>query len=541
MRATAVMTVGTTLSRLTGFVRIAIMAWAIGGAESKLPDTYNLANSLPNIVYQLVLGEILATVFVPVFVEYIKTKQSEESWQLASTIHNAAFLLSFAFSAITVIAAPWIIKIYTFHLSNPAVRAQMESTGTFFMRIFMPQMIFYATGAVLSGLLTARRKFAPPMFAPILNNVIVSGTFIIFHYAHGHRPINLESLRLGEKWLLAGGTTLGVIAFTWILWPYVHKLPGKFQWRALNFRHPAIRHVGTLAKWSLGYVLVNQIGLWVATVLANGTTGGISAYQSAFILFQLPYGIFAVSIMTALIPSMSEHYIRNDNASFVHDLSTGLRSTALIVFPATAGFIALSRPINRMLLEHGVFKAHSTTLFSNTFLMMAVGLTFYAAFQQIMRAFYARQDTRTPFIVNVVSTIVNIVADIVLYRVMGVPGLSLGFALSFVVATIHGGYLLRIRLGSLDGRKLLSSHSKITIAAAATGVAAWLSAKGLQRALNLHSLSGQILQVTGAIVAGLILYVALAAVLHIEEIRPVMRILSTRFVRGKENSNVSDD
>ncbi|GAC1408809.1 MAG: murein biosynthesis integral membrane protein MurJ [Actinomycetota bacterium] len=529
------MSVGTTLSRLSGFARLGVMVWAIGGTESKLPDTYNLANSLPNIVYQLVLGEILATVFVPVFVEYIKTKAQDEAWKLASTILNAAFIVAFAFSAITVLAAPWIIKIYTFRVPNQMVRAQMESTGAFFMRIFMPQMIFYATGAVLSGLLTAHRRFAPPMFAPLLNNIIVAATFVAFRIVHGHRPIKLETLTGAEKWLLAGGTTLGVIVFTSILWPFVRKLPGKYQVRSFDFRHPAIRHVGTLAKYSFGYVIVNQLGLWVVYMLANQTTGGISAFQAAFILYQLPYGIFAVSVMTALIPALAEHHVRRDPKLFAEDLSLGLRTTAFIVFPAAAGFIALGRPIVRLLFEHGVFKANSTQLFADTFVMMAIGLVFYAAFQQIMRAFYARQDTKTPWIVNIVSVGVNIAVDLPLYHVMGVPGLALGHAISYIVAAGHGGVLIRRQLGTIDGKRLLSAHMRIAAASVVTGLVAWLVSIQLERMLGVRTFVAQVVQVGASLVVGLILYAGLAAALHLEEFRPLLRMMTGRFgKRGQE-------
>ncbi|HEX9695951.1 MAG TPA: murein biosynthesis integral membrane protein MurJ [Actinomycetota bacterium] len=530
-RSTAVMSVGTAASRITGFVRLAVMAWAIGGAESKLPDTYNLANSLPNIVYQLVLGEILATVFVPVFVEYIKTRARDEAWKLASTILNAAFVIAAAFAIVTVLAAPWIIKIYTFRVPDAAVRAEMEATGAFFLRIFMPQMIFYATGAVLTGLLNAHRKFAAPMFAPVLNNLIVIATFIVFRVMHGGGVPGLATLTGAEKWVLAGGTTLGVVVFTTVLWPFVRSLPGTYQPRAWEWRHPAVRHVGTLAKYSFGYVIVNQIGLWVVYMLANRTEGGISAFQAAFILYQLPYGIFAVSVMTALVPSLSEHHVAGDLVRFRQDLSLGLRTTAFIVLPAAAGFVALGEPIIRLLLQHGVFSAASTRLYADTFVLMAVGLYAYAAFQQIMRAFYARQDTKTPWIVNIAAVALNIAVDIPLYRAMGVPGLALGHTISYVFALIYGGALLRKRLGGLDGRRLLSSHTRIGFASVVTAAAAWGVARLIGAAMDVERLSGQLAQVGGAVVAGLILYASLSAALRLDEFRPLARMVTGRFGR----------
>ncbi|HVL90685.1 MAG TPA: murein biosynthesis integral membrane protein MurJ [Actinomycetota bacterium] len=540
-RSTAVMSVGTAASRITGFVRLSVMAWAIGGAESKLPDTYNLANSLPNIVYQLVLGEILATVFVPVFVEYIKTRARDEAWKLASTILNAAFLIAGLFAIVTVIAAPWIIKIYTFRVPDPVVRAEMEATGAFFLRIFMPQMIFYAMGAVLTGLLNAHRKFAAPMFAPVLNNLIVIATFIVFRSMHGGGVPNLATLTGAEKWVLAGGTTLGVIVFTMVLWPFVRKLPGGYQPRAWEWRHPAVRHVGTLAKYSFGYVIINQLGLWVVYMLANRTEGGISAFQAAFILYQLPYGIFAVSVMTALVPSLAEHHVNGDLRRFREDLSLGLRTTAFVVLPAAAGFVALGAPIIRLLLEHGVFSAESTKLYADTFVLMAAGLYAYAAFQQIMRAFYARQDTKTPWIVNGVAVLINIAVDVPLYRSMGVPGLALGHTISYVFALAYGGYLLRRELKGIDGRRLLSSHLRIGLASVVTAAASWAVARLVERTVGVETLGGQLLQVGGAVTAGLILYASLSIALRLDEFRPLVRMVTGRFGRRASTRNGSQE
>lgn len=521
------MSLGTALSRLTGFLRLAVIAWAIGGTESKLPDTYNLANTMPNIVYQLVIGEVLATLFVPVFVEYLTTRAKEESWRLASTILNLAVIIAAAISAAAVLLAPWIIKIYTFRLSGPERIAQ-EEVGGFLLRLLLPQMIFYAAGAVLTGLLNAHRRFAVPMFAPALNNLIVIATFVAFRAIHSETP-SLTTLTTADKWLLGGGTTLGVAVMTMVLWPFVRRLAGRrYSPRDLDWRHPAIRHVGRLARYSLGYVVVNQIGLWVVYALANGKRGGVTAFQASFILYQLPYGIFAVSVMTALVPTLSEHHVRGDVAAFRRDLSLGLRTTAFIVFPAAAGFIALGRPIVRLLLEHGVFGAGSTELFADTFVLMAIGLGAYAAFQQVMRACYARQDTRTPWVVNLVAVGFNTLINLPLFVWLGVPGLALAHAISYVVALGIGGGVLRRQIGGIDGARLASSHLRIGVAAGATGGMAWIVAREIGARVDLGAIGGQLLQVGGAVAAGLILYGALAALFRLDELRPLVRMVAGR-------------
>jgi putative peptidoglycan lipid II flippase len=523
LRASAVMSVGTALSRLSGFARLAVTAWAIGATESKLADTYNLANSMPNIVYNLVLGEVLATVFVPVFVEHMKRRSEEESWELASSMLNLSLVVSAAFAAITIAIAPWLMKIYTFH-TDPAVRAQEQVVGTFFLRIFLPQIIFYALGSVATGLLNAHRRFAAPMFAPILNNVVVIATFVAFHHVHRGRITQLHGLTRGDELLLAVGTTLGVVAMTVVLWPSLRALPGRWSLRTLDWRNPAIRRVGTLAKFTLGYVAVNQLGLWVVLALANARTGGVTVFQQSYILYQLPYGIFAVSIMTALVPTLSEHFVDGNREAARRDVSLGLRTTTFVVAPAAAGFIALSYPIIRLLLQHGTFTARSTSLNASTFALMTTGLVAFAAFQQLTRAFYTMQDARTPFYVNIAVNAVQIGTAFPLFFAAGVPGLALSHSLSYWTGALVAGALLRASLGGLDGRAMASSTARIAAASAATGGVAWVVARALAPGAH-ASLGAQLEQVIPAVAAGMLTYAALARLLRMSEFKPMLRMI----------------
>lgn len=524
-RATAVMGIGTTLSRLTGFVRLGAMAWAIGGAESKLPDTYQLANTLPNIVYQLILGEILATVFVPVFVEYVSTKTREGTRSLASTVMLLVLGVAAVASAVAVLAAPWLINIYTFRLEG-ADRIAQEEVGAFFLRLFMPQMIFYAAGIVMTGLLNAHRRFAAPMFAPVLNNVIVIATFVVFRLSHGGGVPTLQSLTNGDKLLLGLGTTAGVVAMTLVLIPSILKLPYDYRFTTLDLRHPALRQVASLARYALLYVVANQIGLYVVKLLANGVQGGVVAYETSFIIYQLPYGIVAVSVFTALIPSLSEHHVRSDLESFRRDLSFGLRLTSLVMLPAAAGFVALAHPIVRVLLEHGVFSARSTDLFADTFAFMALGLWAYAAFLQLMKAFVSMQDTRTPWLVNSAGVLVNIATALPLFFALGVPGLGLSHALAYISALALAAFVIRRRISHVGGRPLLVWHLKVLAASVLTGLAARGVAELVGARVDLASLGAQVLQVSAAIVAGIAVYVGSIMALKLPELRLLFRGLS---------------
>lgn len=525
-RATLVMGAGTTLSRATGFVRIAVIAWAIGGVESKLPDTYQLANTLPNIVYQLILGEILATIFVPVFVEYVTKREPEQTRRLASTMFTLTLIISTVITILAVVGAPLIMKLYTIPLSGAEKAAQQE-VGTFLLRLLVPQMVFYATGTVMTGLLNAHKKFGLPMFAPVLNNLIVIATFVAFKSRQTSTP-TLRSISDADALLLGLGTTAGIVAMTLILMPAILRLPQRYPLIGLDMRHPALKRVRDLATFALLYVIFNQIGRLVVHLLANGEQGGVAAYDTAFILYTLPYGIVAVSVFTALMPTLSEHHIKGDLDSFRADLSSGLKITSYVMLPAAAGYVALSEPIVRLLLENGVFSAESTEVFAATFALMAIGLAAYAIFIQLMKAFVAMQDTRTPWLVNSTGVILNIGAALALFPLMGVQGLGLAHSVSYIAVLFLAISVIRKRIGGLGGRQALAWHSKVAISAVVTGLVAWAIASTIADAVDLSTLSGRGTQVGAAVGAGAVAYLLMTSLLGVSQYRRVIGLVTQR-------------
>jgi putative peptidoglycan lipid II flippase len=527
VRATAGMAVGTALSRLTGFGRVAAMAFALGVAESRLSDAYNVANNIPNIVYELILGGILTSVFVPVFIRQLTKRSEEQAWRSAQAVITVTFIVLAAVTLVGILAAPWIVRLYTVRIPGAEERAAVQELATLFLRFFMPQILMYGVGAVATGLLNARRRFTVPMFAPILNNLIVIGTFIAFAMMPGPAEPTPETITLAQKLVLAIGTTGGVLAMTLALWPSLRRAGFRWRWRP-EFRNEAVRALVGLSGWAVLYVVFNQLGLLVVIVLAGEVTGGYASYLAAFILFQLPHAIFSVSIMTALLPSLSESWARGEVQGFRSSLARGIRISALVVLPAAAGYLALSRPIVRLLLEHGVAGAESSALVSRVLAFFAIGLFSFSAFMLFLRAFYAMSDTRTPALVNVFAVGINTVANLALFPVLGVPGLALGHAIAYTFAAITSATILRRRLGGLEGRALARSMIKIFVAAAATGGAAWLVSWLAGRALDPSTIGGQAAQVGLGVVAGLVAFALTAVALRIGEFD-----LLKRMVRGR--------
>ncbi|HJS26569.1 MAG TPA: murein biosynthesis integral membrane protein MurJ [Actinomycetota bacterium] len=529
VRNTVVMSTGTALSRLTGFLRLSAMAFALGITESRLADAYNIANVTPNILYELALGGILTSVVVPVVVEWMQTRGRDVAWDVVRRLFTLAFVVLSGIAVAGILLAPWIVDLYTTGVpesQQPAVR----DLATFYLRWFMPQIVFYGLGAVATGLLNAHRRFAPPMFAPILNNLVVIATFLLF-YAMRPESGSHEVATDAQRLVLAIGTTLGVVAMTVVLWPFVRGTGFRFRWLAVR-GDPAIRTMLRLATWVIVYVGANQLGYLVVMILAGEQQGGYTAYAAAFILFQLPHAIFAVSIFTALLPAMSSRWTARDLAGFRDLLSQGIRATAVILIPATLGYLVLARDIVRLLLEHGAADTpESGDLVAEVLVFFAIGLFAFSAFQLLLRASYSMQDTRTPALVNLAAVALNVLVNLVFFFVLdlGVPGLALGHATSYVFASIVLLLVVRARIGGLDGRRIVRSLGRVVVAGVATAAAAWLVARGIERWLGTATIGTQAVQVLTAVTVGLVVFVASAAALRIEEVTMVRRQVTARW------------
>jgi putative peptidoglycan lipid II flippase len=531
VRNTAVMSVGTTLSRTTGFLRLAAMAYAIGITESRLPDAYNIANITPNILYELALGGILTSVVVPVVVEWLQERGREEAWEVVRRLLTFAIAVLSALTLLGILLAPWIVDLYTSGVPADG-REVVREYATFFLRWFMPQIVFYGVGAVAIGLLHAHRRFAAPMFAPILNNAIVIATFLAFAAMPGPPPGSDALATTAQKYVLAIGTTAGIAGMTLALWPAVRATGFRFSWR-MRWRHDAVSRIARLATWVAAYVAANQVGLLVVIVLADRVRGGYTAYAAAFILFQLPHAIFAVSIFTALVPAMSGRWADGDVEGFRRLLSQGIRTTAAIVIPAALGYLVLARPIVRLLLEHGVATPASGDLVADVLVAFSLGLFPFSAFQLLLRAYYAMQNTRTPALVNAAAVTINVVVDLVLFFGfdLGVQGLALGHATSYVFGSIALLLLIRRRLQGIDGARVLGTLGRTLLAGAATAAAAWLVARWLGTTVGTATLPEQSIQVFAAVAAGLVVFIAASTAMRIEEVDAVRRHLVARWRR----------
>lgn len=516
VRSSAVVGLGTALSRITGFLRVSAMA-AIGFGH--LTDVYNIANSTPNIVYELLLGGILTATLVPLFVEQLHRDDEHAT----DAINSVAIVGLVVVTLLGLAATPWIIKLFTLRLHG-ADRAVQQRLATALLLLFMPQILFYGITALATAMLNARRRFAAAAFAPALNNIVVIGVFLVLpHIASGTLSVRRVHSSLGLTLLLGAGTTAGIIAMAVALLPALRRAGVRFRFTT-DWRHPAVRRLAGLSGWTFGYVAANQLAFLVVLFLSYGRTGDTSVYLAAFTFFQLPHGLFAVSIMTTLVPELAARASRGDMAGFRDQFSLGLRLMALVIVPATVMMVVLARPIVNGLLLYGHFSTQSAQRTAAALAMFGIGLFCFSVYLFALRGFYALQDTRTPFFLNCLENGVNIAVALALYPFLHVTGLALSWSIAYGAASVAAVLALRRRLGRFDGARVSRSVLRITIASVAVGAVSWLVAT----AIGYGSAPRALAVLCGAGFAGVAVYVAALAGLRADEVTELRDALRRR-------------
>ena len=523
-RSSAIIGLGTLLSRITGLLRVSALA-ALG--FTALTDVYNIANSTPNIIYELLLGGILTATLVPLFVESHETNNPDAT----AAINTVAFVLLAVGSVIGVLAAPWIIGAYFELAVDPGVahRSARLALATDLLRWFMPQMLFYGITALASAMLNARRRFTTGAFAPVLNNLIVIAVLFAVGRATTAPPSVHSVLDDPVLVTLLGlGTTAGVIAMTVVLLPAVRRAGAAIRWLWAP-RHPAVRRLVRLSGWTVGYVAANQVAFFVVLVLAGQAPDGhVSIYLAAFTFFQLPHGLLAVSVMTALGPELASRHQAEDLDGLREHFTGGLRILLVVMIPAAVGFAVLARPLISSLLDHGDLNPGEVTLTADTLRAFAVGLVAFSVYLYVVRTFSSMQDTRSPFMINLVENAVNIVTAFAFYDWLGIEGLAWSWTVAYSVAAVLALVRLRRRLGHLDAKMLGTTATRVVAAL----VPAALAAAGIDHALGSANPARSLITLLVASAAAGVVFIPLLQRLGIDGFGMVRQVVSRRRPEG---------
>ena len=514
------MAAGTLLSRVTGLLRVVVLAAAIG--KSTLADTYNLANLTPNIVYELLVGGVLAATLVPVFVDLLE-RRDDRSTSAVFTVTMTALTI---FTAATMVVAPLLARVFVLHEHGPDRAAQLHVL-TILILCFVPQMIFYGFTTLASALLNARHRFVAAAFAPVLNNVVVIaalGLFVVRTSGRHNAITDVATVRndLGLLLLLGIGTTLGIVVMAVALVPAVIRTSVRLRF-VLSWRDPAIRRILQLSGWTVGYVVTNQLAQLFVLVLANNSAGNVSAYVYAFTFYVVPHGLLAVSIMTTMTPNLARRARAADFEGMRREFGLGLRYIVVLVLPASVLFAVLAQPMLAVIVRHR-FSAHDAAITADTLQAFAISLVPFSVYLYAMRGFYALQDTRTPFVLNAVENLLNVVLALVLFGRFGVQGLALAWSGAYFVAAIGALVVLRRRIGGVPDAAALRSTLRAGVAALGLGVVA----AEVAHAIGHASPGRALLATTAAAAAGGAVYVVGLVLLRSDELTALVGLVRRR-------------
>ena len=471
-RSARTMALGTIASRGTGFLRTAVLASVLG--VEGVAAAYNVANTTPNIVYELLLGGVLTSVVVPLLVRAAKTDEDGGAAYAQRLLTLTVLVLGGA-ATVLVLAAPLVIDLYAGDLDP-----ESRELAIVLARFFLPQVLFYGAGAVLGAILNVRGSYAPPMWAPVLNNLVVIATGLAFLVVRGAGELTAGGLTDGQVALLGIGTTLGIVAQTVALVPSLRSAGFSLRPRG-GFAELGLRKVASLAKWVLVYVVANQLAYLVVVRLSSDDAlvedgRGYPSYVYAFVLWQLPHAVVAVSVITALLPRMSRAAADDRLDDLRASLNRGLRLTVAVLVPAAVGFVVLGRELATVVFARGEVSVGDARFIGLLLGVFALGLVPFSTYQLQLRAFYALQDTRTPTLINLGVNATLVVVDVTLYLLLPeqwrVVGLAAGHATSFLAGLAICSTVLSRRLGGLDGSLVVRTGVRCAVASAVPGLLA---------------------------------------------------------------------
>jgi putative peptidoglycan lipid II flippase len=412
-----------------------VLAWVLG--FTPIADSFNLANTIPNMLFDIVLGGIASATFIPVFVERLALDGERRAWKSISSVITGSLVVLVVASGLAWFAAPWIIDGFTL-LQHPdtqhslATLHQQRVIATSLLRWFVPQIFFYGVIGIATALLNVRHRFGTPSWVPVANNFICIGVLVWFH-AVDPTP-TLGALQGSRDLLWLGlGTTLGVAVQFLCLIP---SLARSDLWR-LSFRFdrhdPAVRAVGRLGSWTLMMVFANQISLYVVLAYAFGIGGNgpVSAYTYGWSFMQMPYAVIVVSVLGSLTPQLAGLATAHDFAGFSDRLRLGLRQSLVIIIPCTLVLVILAQPIVGILLNHvnAVHRISAGTVLA----ILAAGLPGFTLFQLCARGLQAMQRAREVFYLYVLQNVLTIVLCVVLGR-HSIAGLTSSVSIAYTSA-----------------------------------------------------------------------------------------------------------
>jgi putative peptidoglycan lipid II flippase len=527
----AIMAAGSLVSRVIGFVRNALIGMALGAGVG---NAYTSAQFLPNQIYELLLGGILSSVLIPLLVRRRKADPDNGQEFTQKLLTFAVTVLGVA-TLLMVAAAPLITAIQTSDDNTEAYRGLVTS----FAYLILPIIFFTGLSALIGAVLNVRGHFAAPMWAPILNNLVIIATCGVFLLVFGtDENLGPETVTPAQIALIGGGTLLGIVVQSIGLLPALRKVGFRWKWR-WDPRSLGLREIGGLAGWMLLYVAANQVAVFVVVRILNEVAGedsaSVLAFNNVFLLTMMAHGVVGVSVMTALLPKMSAAASDGRYAEVSADLSRGIKLVSAALAPIAVVYGVLGTPIAVVLFQGGNYSNDAaldtgTVLTVAAFAVLPLSISYLCTY-----AFYSLQANKAVALINLPVVAVRIAAYFVLAAVlsksMSAAGMTAANAVSYVVSALISLAVLRRRIGRLNLATVAVSLIKVAVAAA---IAAGLGFLTLRLLPGTGVPDGKVEALVQCLVGGavvLVAYLGAALALRIQEISQVVGMVRRKLGR----------
>ncbi|QZY29145.1 murein biosynthesis integral membrane protein MurJ [Nocardioides coralli] len=537
LSSSAVMAAGTTVSRLSGYVRSALLVAALG--QGLHAEQFNIANTVPNMLYILLAGGVFNAVLVPQLVRAMKN-DDDGGEAYTSRIVTLAVLFLGVVTVALVVTAPWLMELFLSDAyDDPELAAQRDSVVDF-ARYCLPQVFLYGMFVLLGQVLNARGRFGPMMWAPIANNLIAVAVLATYLLVFG--PASGEELfgpfGPDQEALLGLGSTLGILAQLLVLLPVLRSAGVRIRPR-LDVRGTGLGHTFRLGMWTVLFVIVNQIAYTVVVRLASSGPAenpgepatGYTVYSFAFLIVMVPHAIVTVSLATAVLPQMSRQAAEEDRAGLARTLVTTLRSALVVIVP-----VALLLPLVAVDVAHVIwgYGAGRTTyqLFAPTLALFGIGLVFFTVHYLMLRGFYALEQTRTVFLVQCVIAATNIAAALLLVREASAeqtsPALVLAYGAAYAVGAVVSTMVLGRELGGLGLGPVVRFVVRLLLVAGLAALVAYAAARLLAGLGEDPALVIALLRVVAVTLVDVAAFLLLARLLRLGEVTTLMDTITGR-------------
>ena len=531
------MALGTIFSRLTGLLRLLLLFFVIG--QSLNADIFNNANTIPNALYILVAGGIFNVVLVPQLVRAMKNDEDGGD-AYANRVITLGLLVLAAATMILVLAVPLLLHVFfDGKLFDPGFGQQRES-AQLLMWLCMPQVFFYGAFVLVGQVLNARGRFGPMMWAPIVNNIAACGVLVVYAVVFGSSNAT-DGFSTSQSLLLGLGSTAAIALQMLVLVPFLRKAGFRFRAR-FDFRGVGLGHTFRLGVWTLLFILANQFAFIVVNRLGNRATlegadkgqsaAGSAVYELGFLVSQVPHGVITVSLATAIIPTLSAMAAEGRYERFRLELSRTLRVVLVIVVPLAVTVACLGQQAGTVAGLVGSLKGN-TELIGYTIQAFGLAMVAFPIHYLMLRGFYANEDTRTPFFIQIVIAAVNIIAAVVLASMVPPARvammLALSYGIAYVVGSILSATLLSRSVGPVFDREMVVFAGKVTGAAGAAAVVMLAVAFGLDQAgLDQSRPAGGLIVLFVAGSCGALAYAGSAILLGMDQLAYVVSTLLRR-------------